>query len=123
MGQAFVRGILSSTDEHICAVVERDFSSRGTCENLGAKVFPSVGDFTSSQLIDALDAIVIAVKPNDIKSVSSEINKMEMEKCLILSIAAGVTVGTLESYFKGFSGNSWHVMTLLWFTLPVGIGH
>lgn len=49
---------------------------------------------------NAKDAVVIAVKPNVVEDVCSDIRKVDSD-ALIISIAAGITLETLEKFLPG----------------------
>ncbi|HQZ14865.1 MAG TPA: pyrroline-5-carboxylate reductase [Acidimicrobiia bacterium] len=102
MGQAFSRGILSSENEHICFVIERELVNQSACRNLGAVVYSTVTELEENESVEDFDACIVAVKPNDIEGMSSELNSHLPDTSLIISIAAGVTIASLQSYFKGF---------------------
>lgn len=46
------------------------------------------------------DVVILAVKPQIIKEVIEEISTAVPKETLVISIAAGVTIGRIESYFK-----------------------
>jgi pyrroline-5-carboxylate reductase len=102
MGQAFTRGIISSENEHSCFVIERETVNQNICSESGAQVFGSISDLVNEVSVDDFDACVIAVKPNDVATVGEEFVGNIPDHSLVISIAAGVTIGSLQSYFVGF---------------------
>jgi len=102
MGQAFTRGILSSESEHFCLVIERENINQSACKNLGAKVYSTITELGENQSVDDFDACIVAVKPNDVESIGSDVVPHLPNSCLIISIAAGITIESLQAYFKGF---------------------
>ncbi len=102
MGQAFTRGILKPENGHTCFVVEHDPINKSVCKDAGGQVFQKLEELHHNHLLDDLEACILAVKPNDIENISSDVVTYISKDCLVISIAAGVTINTLQSYFKGF---------------------
>jgi len=63
------------------------------CEKLGAVVTKS-----NTFVVETVEVVVLCVKPNIVVSVLQEISKVFTHAKLIISIAAGITITTLEKY-------------------------
>lgn len=100
MGQAFARGLSSSG--HTCAVIEKDVINAQKSENLQVRVIPQLVDVQNDLQWANPDAAIIAVKPIDVDNVCEGIRKVINKKCLIISIAAGVTISTLNGLLEGY---------------------
>jgi len=56
---------------------------------------------TNKELLASVDIVILAIKPQDLKALSSEISKDLRPNTLVISILAGVSTKKLESLFKG----------------------
>jgi len=95
MGTAIIRGLIgartlpaekifaSDADEAKLSSLKRDYSIGTTNDNL--------------ELVRACPIVILCVKPQTIRKVLAEIAPAITEKHLVISIAAGVTIETLES--------------------------
>ncbi len=96
MGEAMVKGLLASKQlapERII-VTDKD-ASRLTFmrESYGVATHPTCADVVSNA-----GTCILAVKPQDMAGVLEEIKGAVAESCLIISIAAGITVPWLQGY-------------------------
>lgn len=55
---------------------------------------------SSRQCASLSDVVILAVKPKDLPQVAAEIASVLAKNVLVISIAAGVTIAKIESYFK-----------------------
>lgn len=101
MGQSVARGITNSDTKHVCAVVEKDIINAQKCEGFGVTVFESIADVTKESGWHDPDVCVIAVKPHDISSVGEQLAHNLATSSVVLSIAAGISLSTLQKCFPG----------------------
>lgn len=101
MGQAFARG-LGSDNSNLCAVVERDAHNARVCESLGTRVFSSLSEVANDPQFEVVDVAVIAVKPQDVQNVGSEIRQVFQSQMVLVSIAAGLSIKTLQEHCGEF---------------------
>ncbi len=96
MGSAIIKGLVASgrvSAENIL-VTDLDTEKLNELEKSGIKVCPNAADVAGKA-----DIVIIAVKPNAFEKVLTEISACE--KPLYVSIAAGITVKYIKSFFKG----------------------
>ncbi len=105
MGEALVKGLLAGGwKPGRIAVVEVSEQRRWELEQAG---YPAKGVLVVSSVAEAVDTLisgsdagplgaVLAVKPHDVGLVCAELKKAGVRR--VLSIAAGVTLGTLEGW-------------------------
>ena len=93
MGGAVLRGCLTSgamTDADVVGVVNTKIHAKALTEELGIPVSAELDDVGSA------DVIVLGVKPQILQSsVLAQLSKVKKD-CLIISMAAGIPLGTLE---------------------------
>lgn len=93
MGGAVLRGCLTSgamTDADIVGVVNTKIHAKALTEELGIPVSAELND------VESADVIVLGVKPQILQSsVLAQLSKVKKD-CLIISMAAGIPLGTLE---------------------------
>ena len=97
MASAMIGGLLrlgTLTSAHI-RVVEIDDEGRRRFVNTGVQVFEAA----TRQAIEGCDVIVLAVKPQQLKDVAARIAPL-LSSQIILSIAAGIRLTTLEKWLK-----------------------
>jgi|JI10StandDraft_1071094.scaffolds.fasta_scaffold622515_2 pyrroline-5-carboxylate reductase len=102
MGFSIAKGILHSKNNHVCAVVEHDNVRAGALEDLGIEVFPSVEKAIENSNWSVVEVCLLAVKPADIPSTSQQIKDILPGSSAILSIAAGISISTLQDLFEGY---------------------
>jgi pyrroline-5-carboxylate reductase len=99
MASAIIKGIIASKfvkSSQIIATKSSDKDIKAVSERLGVEIF------TDNQLlIKKSDVIIIAVKPNQVGSVLSEIKEFVNDKKLIISVAAGITTSFIENEIGG----------------------
>ncbi len=103
MGQSVARGITTSETKHVCAVVEKDVINAQKCESFGVSVFDSIADVTKESGWHDPDVCVIAVKPHDVASVGDQLSRVLASTSVVVSIAAGISLLTLQKCFPGHS--------------------
>ncbi len=99
MGAALVGGLLQSGwDEDTVSIAEIDADRRVALE----KEFPKVRVVPSAAwaVADA-DIVILAVKPNDVGSTIENARQALEPTTVVLSIAAGVTIATIEALAEG----------------------
>lgn len=99
MGQAFARGISTSDNGHVCAVVENDIINAQKCTSFGVTVFESIVDVVKDPLWADPDVCVVAVKPHDVAGVGVQLQGVIPTTCVAVSIAAGISIATLQESF------------------------
>ena len=100
MATALARGLIQSGFIAPDQITASDISSSARdafSEATGARATPD-----NAQTIANADVLVLAVKPHVIESVLDEIQEAGNPDSLIVSIAAGVTLATLELHLSGF---------------------
>ena len=99
MGTALVSGLLDAgIDPDELAIAEMDPARRRALEDelVGVRVGPS-----ASWVVGDADVVVVAVKPGDVADVLEGALPALGEHTLVLSIAAGVSLATLEAAVPG----------------------
>ncbi len=93
MGEAILAGIYK---KHTCYVCE----PRAERQVLLAKKY-HVKFGMVADAVRVADAVVLAVKPQDLPDVLAEMRALPLAKKLVISIAAGVTTGSIEKKLGG----------------------
>ncbi|MCW3131539.1 MAG: pyrroline-5-carboxylate reductase [Candidatus Methanospirare jalkutatii] len=62
---------------------------------------------SNAEVVRNADVIILAVKPSDVKAVASEVKNDFDESKILISVAAGISTKTLETYF----GSNAHAQT------------
>ena len=97
MGGALVRGLVEkSVYPQNISIFDVDKKKLETAKK-GAHVKVAKSNRHCASLSDV---IILAVKPNILEEVIEEIATAVGKDCLVLSIAAGVPIGRIETYFK-----------------------
>jgi len=94
MGGALIKGIVQSGEvkaENILALDDNHKKAEAISKKYGVTARARLND-----LVKQADYIILAVKPDVIEGVLKKMNKDELEDTVIISIAAGVTVKTIE---------------------------
>ncbi len=94
MGSAIGAGILRGQSQRGWGVFEKIHSNAENARSLGGQVFPSL-----EALCTHSDIIILAVKPQDLVTVGKNLQPF-LENKLVISIAAGVTLGNLEKWLQ-----------------------
>src|SRR3954447_1659279 len=95
MGAALVSGLVDAgLDPESLAVAEADAARRHELEALlaGVRVAPS-----APWVVGDADGVVVAVKPADVTTVLDAASSALRADTLVLSIAAGVAIATIEA--------------------------
>lgn len=94
MAKAIIRGLLNSGVDHktISASARSEETRTQVAKTLGIEC--STNDITCNQA----DVIVLAVKPQLLKSVCEEIQPYIPAHCLIISVAAGIRCSSIEAW-------------------------
>ncbi len=93
MGEAIIHSV---SKKYVCAVVEKDAKR---VQYLRKKYSVRAGDLKS--VVALSDFIIVAVKPQDIDDVLKRLSFIVTSKHLIVSIAAGITIGYIEKLLGG----------------------
>jgi pyrroline-5-carboxylate reductase len=104
MGEAFVTGLIRTgwaAPESI-AVVEQSERRRGELVDLHTGLVV-VSEVAAALAEEPADGAVIAVKPADVEGVCRELAETRLAR--FLSVAAGVTLGSLEGWLSAKTGN------------------
>ena len=99
MGEALVAGLLDAGWEpDVLAVAEVDPDRRRALESAfpGARIVPS-----PAWAVPEADVVVVAVKPDDVPGVLEAAAPALADHAMVLCIAAGVTIATLEAAVPG----------------------
>src|SRR5690606_29574414 len=94
MGQSFLKGLIASPDNHQIVVVEHNPDNARLCEDAGGLVVPKLENLDKEYR--SSDVAILAVKPKDITSIGTEIAGFLDTTCVIVSIAAGISIATLS---------------------------
>lgn len=97
MGQAIMRGLIQAGHSpRLLSVADPDRTCRAELRNLHAELFISPDNVAVAEKADAL---VLAVKPQMIRTVAEETAELECPPDqVIVSIAAGTTIGSLHAW-------------------------
>lgn len=101
MGQAIIRGLNNSGNEYSISVIENNEQNAQFCYGLGLQTYSSISDL-SIENPDEYQVCVIAVKPSDVDQIAKEISTKLDSSTVILSIAAGITLGRLQQNLDKF---------------------
>lgn len=98
MGEAIVRGLLGSTWEAsaVSGLVRRPEQASELRDRLGIEASTDPAEVVSGR-----DVVVVAVKPKDVASTLERIGPHIASDAVIVSVAAGVTIESLESALPG----------------------
>ncbi|MFW2330758.1 MAG: pyrroline-5-carboxylate reductase [Nitrospinota bacterium] len=97
MGSAIVEGIATRSDLNLNNIIGADVDSCKSRERLTKDKINITVISDNSKAASAADIILLAVKPNVVKGVLSEIKEKVDEKKLIISIAAGINIKDIAS--------------------------
>ena len=98
MAGAIIRGMLASkavSAECVLVSDPKKVTLRSLSKRLGIQAKSK-----NTELVKQVDVIIIAVKPQDIKTVLKEIRETVKSSQIVISIAAGVSIKTLREYLK-----------------------
>ncbi|MCP1118952.1 pyrroline-5-carboxylate reductase [Robbsia andropogonis] len=111
MASAMIGGLLKQGHPASAIhVVDRNEEARArTRSDFGTPVSESLADDAARQAVSAADVIVLAVKPQVLEGVAGELGGL-LQHALVLSIAAGVTVASLQQWLGGRYTNLIRVM-------------
>lgn len=116
MAKAIIRGLLDSKETHqldlTLGVSEMDAPKRAYFEGLGVS---SAEPKDAQKLLEKADVVVLAVKPQTMKSVAPSLKPYLAGK-LVISIMAGISIDTLS----GWLGTSRIIRTMP--NLPASVG-
>lgn len=88
MGEAILSGVHK---KHQCYVCEPRLEKQVYLKKKYVAVFGMLSD-----VVKAADAVILAVKPQDLPDVFAEIKKLPLSKKILISIAAGMTTKAIE---------------------------
>jgi len=91
MAQAIAKGLIKQKGYHLFAS-DPNFSEQNMCNEVQCNK-------DNQDIAKKADIIIIAVKPNQVKSVIKEIGSLISPECLIISVAAGVPLAWLNQQF------------------------
>ena len=98
IGSAIVRGVIRAglaNKENVKASDVSEALRQSIAQELGIKTTPDNGE-----LCDFADIVILAVKPQIVDPVAGEIAKRLGRKKLLVSVAAGVPLGRLETHLE-----------------------
>jgi pyrroline-5-carboxylate reductase len=93
MGEAILAGVHKM---HLCYACEPRLDRQVVLKKKYRLTFGMVAD-----VVKVADVVVLAVKPQDLPDVLAELRTLSIHKKLIISIAAGVTTGSIEKKLGG----------------------
>ena len=93
MGEAILAGIHR---QHACYICEPQPVRQGVLKKKYRVAFGLLAD-----VVRAADAVILAVKPQDLPDVLAEMQRIHLGKKLVISIAAGVTTALIEKKLRG----------------------
>lgn len=99
MGSSIAKGLKTSLESQNILVYDRDLDK---AQQLAANEGFQAGESYSDLFKTDLDALIIAVKPNDFKALLEDLKTAGLEQqtnCLIISIAAGIEVASIAEVF------------------------
>ena len=97
MGQALIRGLVeTSVYPQNISVYDID-KKKIDAVRKDARIKISK---TARQCVSLSDVVLLAVKPQSVREAVEEIKSVVESQTLVISLAAGVTIATLESYFQ-----------------------
>src|SRR5664279_1447132 len=102
MGQAFIRGLNASSEIHEIEVVEPDVLNAQQCESLNVRIFSSIEEIATATQDQKYDVCILAVKPQNVAEAAQSISETLEPTCVIVSIAAGVTLQSLAENLGSF---------------------
>jgi len=100
IAEAIIRGLISSSLYDSGEIIISDAVKKRTID-LNKRMGVAVAD-DNLQLIDLADVIFISVKPNMVESVLYEIKKNLLHEKILISLAAGKSLGKLKSMLDGY---------------------
>lgn len=95
MASALAAGLVKASVSTSASLIASDIyeeTRAGFAKSVGCKVTAS-----NAEVVDASDILILAVKPDQVVGVLSEISSRVTERHLIISIAAGVTLNKLAA--------------------------
>jgi pyrroline-5-carboxylate reductase len=97
MGQALVRGLVErSVYPQNISIFDVD---KKKLEQIRKESHIKIAK-SNRHCVSLSDVVILAVKPQILKEVIEEVSTAVPKETLVISIAAGVTIGRIESYFK-----------------------
>ncbi|MEI8012522.1 MAG: pyrroline-5-carboxylate reductase, partial [Candidatus Omnitrophota bacterium] len=93
MGEAILAGIHR---QHICYACEPRAERQAALKKKYKVLFGMVAD-----VVKVSDAVILAVKPQDLPDVLAEMRSLPVSRKLVVSIAAGVTTASIEKKLGG----------------------
>lgn len=93
MAEAIIKGLASTGSYEIRAT---NRSNKAKLEGMreAYQVIPS----TFEEVLERSEILVLAVKPKDITGVLSNMSKLKLEKKLVISVAAGISLELIQKY-------------------------
>jgi len=98
IGEALINGIISSkkiTRQDICSSDKKEDRRGYISKEYSIDCFENNVD-----VVTRSDVIILAIKPNEVKKVVTEISKALTKKHLLITIAAGVTINYISKNLK-----------------------
>lgn len=98
IGEALIKGIISSkkiSKQNICSSDKKDDKRDYISKEYSIKCFENNVD-----VVTRSDVIILAIKPNEVKNVVTEISDVLTKKHLLITIAAGVTINYISKNLK-----------------------
>jgi len=101
MGTAILSGMLSHgiNKEHIKATARKTESAEQLAKKFGVTAYATDYQPNANSLaVEGAQIILLAVKPANVIEVLKQIEPVVAENALVISVAAGITTATIESY-------------------------
>jgi pyrroline-5-carboxylate reductase len=95
MGEALIKGLVEANFCEPGAILASDV--RGERLDAMGKRYQILTTAHNSDLVERTNVVVLAVKPQDVRKVLSELTQRITRQHLIISIAAGVSLSTIEN--------------------------
>ncbi len=94
MGEALIKGCLSSMNKNEIGFIEtNEQKTKYICDTY------KINKLTSFQEINDYKTLIIAIKPQSVPSVITELSSTVSTDIIIVSIAAGITIGYYQKHF------------------------
>lgn len=93
MAEAIIKG-LANTGSYEIRATNRSNQAKLEVMREAYQVIPS----TFEEVLERSEILVLAVKPKDVSGVLSNMSKLNLENKLIISVAAGISLGLVQKY-------------------------
>ena len=97
MGSSIAKGWKLKNLNFNFFVIEKEPSLRDFAVNKGMKSYKNIEEFIKSHDITSIDIIFLAVKPQQMGETIKTLNRFDLSKILLISIAAGLSFDWFQS--------------------------